>query len=366
MGRVGEVIIRTWQTARQDEAAARRRCREERGRQRQLPRASATSRNTRSTRRSRTAWRSTIGSVEVGKLADLVLWTPAFFGVKPDLVIKGGHDRRRADGRSQRLDPDAAAGALPADVRRLRRARSRQPASTFVSEAARRGSTSAAALGLEQRAGRGRGHPRRSARRDMMHNDATAGDRGRPRDLRGARRRRASDLRAGDGAADGAALLPVLISMRRLVTKRRRGGAAGRPRRRRAASRSPSTIATGAACGCSPTPARPSCSICRGRSAGRGRRAGLRGRRLARGACGREDVLEIAPPTTASWRASPGISATATCRPRSWPGRLRIRHDHVIAGHAAAGWAPVSTRQPRAVRARDRRLRRPRDQPASD
>ena len=31
-----------------------------------------------------------IGSVEVGKLADLVLWTPAFFGVKPDLVLKGG------------------------------------------------------------------------------------------------------------------------------------------------------------------------------------------------------------------------------------------------------------------------------------
>src|SRR5207237_5778002 len=31
-----------------------------------------------------------IGSVEKGKLADLVLWSPAFFGVKPDLVIKGG------------------------------------------------------------------------------------------------------------------------------------------------------------------------------------------------------------------------------------------------------------------------------------
>jgi urease subunit alpha len=31
-----------------------------------------------------------VGSVEVGKLADLALWTPAFFGVKPDLVIKGG------------------------------------------------------------------------------------------------------------------------------------------------------------------------------------------------------------------------------------------------------------------------------------
>jgi len=31
-----------------------------------------------------------VGSVEVGKLADLVLWSPAFFGVKPDLVVKGG------------------------------------------------------------------------------------------------------------------------------------------------------------------------------------------------------------------------------------------------------------------------------------
>jgi urease subunit alpha len=31
-----------------------------------------------------------IGSVEKGKLADLVLWSPAFFGVKPDLVLKGG------------------------------------------------------------------------------------------------------------------------------------------------------------------------------------------------------------------------------------------------------------------------------------
>ncbi len=31
-----------------------------------------------------------IGSVEVGKLADLVLWKPAFFGVKPELILKGG------------------------------------------------------------------------------------------------------------------------------------------------------------------------------------------------------------------------------------------------------------------------------------
>jgi urease subunit alpha len=31
-----------------------------------------------------------VGSIEVGKIADLVLWSPAFFGIKPDLVLKGG------------------------------------------------------------------------------------------------------------------------------------------------------------------------------------------------------------------------------------------------------------------------------------
>lgn len=32
-----------------------------------------------------------MGSIEVGKLADIVLWKPSFFGVKPELVVKGGH-----------------------------------------------------------------------------------------------------------------------------------------------------------------------------------------------------------------------------------------------------------------------------------
>jgi urease subunit alpha len=44
-----------------------------------------------------------VGSVEVGKLADLVLWTPAFFGVKPDLVIKSGTIAAAAMG-----DPNAS------------------------------------------------------------------------------------------------------------------------------------------------------------------------------------------------------------------------------------------------------------------
>ena len=88
MGRVGEVIIRTWQTADK--------MKRQRG-----PLAGDTAESD-NARVKRYLAKYTInpaiahgvsrhvGSVEVGKLADLVLWTPAFFGVKPDLVIKGG------------------------------------------------------------------------------------------------------------------------------------------------------------------------------------------------------------------------------------------------------------------------------------
>ena len=58
----------------------------------------------------------------------------------------------------------------------------------------------------------------RSSKRDMIHNGATPRDRGRSRNLRGARRRRAAHLRAGRRAADGAALFPVLTPMRRAIT----------------------------------------------------------------------------------------------------------------------------------------------------
>ncbi len=44
-----------------------------------------------------------VGSVEVGKLADLVLWRPAFFGVKPEIVLKGGFPMSAAMG-----DPNAS------------------------------------------------------------------------------------------------------------------------------------------------------------------------------------------------------------------------------------------------------------------
>jgi urease subunit alpha len=88
MGRVGEVIIRTWQTA--DKMKQQRgRLKEEKG-------------DNDNARAKRYIAKYTInpaiaqgispyvGSVEVGKLADIVIWSPAFFGVKPDMVLKCG------------------------------------------------------------------------------------------------------------------------------------------------------------------------------------------------------------------------------------------------------------------------------------
>jgi urease subunit alpha len=88
MGRVGEVIIRTWQTAHK--------MKQQRG---SLPGDSERNDNLRAKRyiakytinpAIAQGFAHEIGSVEEGKLADLTLWSPPFFGVKPDLVIKGG------------------------------------------------------------------------------------------------------------------------------------------------------------------------------------------------------------------------------------------------------------------------------------
>ena len=89
MGRIGEVIIRTWQTADK--------MKRQRG-----PLPEDKGKDNDNFRVKRYVAKYTInpaithgvskhiGSVEQGKLADLVLWSPAFFGVKPDLIIKGG------------------------------------------------------------------------------------------------------------------------------------------------------------------------------------------------------------------------------------------------------------------------------------
>ena len=89
MGRIGEVVIRTWQTAHK--------MKQQRG---ALPQDEGQGND--NFRAKRYVAKYTInpsiahgvskhiGSVEVGKFADLVLWSPAFFGVKPDFVLKGG------------------------------------------------------------------------------------------------------------------------------------------------------------------------------------------------------------------------------------------------------------------------------------
>ncbi|MGH7970367.1 MAG: urease subunit alpha, partial [Limisphaerales bacterium] len=88
MGRIGEVITRTWQTADK--------MRRQRGR---MPNETGANDNLRIKRYIAKytinpaiahGAAHLIGSVELGKLADLVLWKPGFFGVKPEMVLKGG------------------------------------------------------------------------------------------------------------------------------------------------------------------------------------------------------------------------------------------------------------------------------------
>jgi urease subunit alpha len=101
MGRVGEVIIRTWQTAHK--------MKQQRG---SLPGDTARHDNFRVKRyiakytinpAIAQGVSHEVGSIEVGKWADLVIWKPAFFGIKPAIVMKGGFIALAAMG-----DPNAS------------------------------------------------------------------------------------------------------------------------------------------------------------------------------------------------------------------------------------------------------------------
>jgi urease subunit alpha len=102
MGRIGEVILRTWQTAHKMKV--------QRG---PLPEDAGTGADNFRVKRYVAKYTINpaithgisreIGSVEAGKFADLVLWSPAFFGVKPDMVLKGGAIAAAAMG-----DPNAS------------------------------------------------------------------------------------------------------------------------------------------------------------------------------------------------------------------------------------------------------------------
>ncbi|TWA60667.1 urease subunit alpha [Azospirillum brasilense] len=88
MGRVGEVIIRTWQTAHKMRVQ-RGRLAEEMGENDNFRVKRYVAKYTINPALSH-GIAHVVGSVEVGKLADLVVWSPAFFGVKPDMVLKAG------------------------------------------------------------------------------------------------------------------------------------------------------------------------------------------------------------------------------------------------------------------------------------
>jgi urease subunit alpha len=167
MGRVGEVIIRTWQTAHK--------MKRQRG---NLPGDGAAD----NARVKRYVAKYTInpaiahglahevGSVEPGKLADLVLWSPAFFGVKPDLVLKGGSIIMATMG-----DPNASIPTpQPVHYRPMFAALGRaMPASciSFVSAAAMEAEIGRT-LGLSRHLSAVR-NTRAIGKKDMVHNDAT-------------------------------------------------------------------------------------------------------------------------------------------------------------------------------------------------
>ena len=205
MGRLGEVIIRTWQTA--DKMKKQRgKLKEDKG-------------DNDNARVKRYIAKYTInpaiahgvskhiGSVEKGKLADLVLWSPAFFGVKPEIIIKGG-----SIVAAQMGDPNASIPTpQPVHYRPMFGAFGKALTASslvFVSKAALKSGLAQQARRREA-VRRGRAYPRHfqeehgAQRRDARHH-------GRSGNLRGHRRRRIAHLRAGRSAADGAAVFSVL------------------------------------------------------------------------------------------------------------------------------------------------------------
>jgi urease subunit alpha len=101
MGRVGEVVIRTWQTAHKMKV--------QRGSLKGDPKTHDNARVKRYVAKFTInpaiahGISHAVGSIEEGKIADLVLWKPAFFGVKPSLIVKGGMIAAAAMG-----DPNAS------------------------------------------------------------------------------------------------------------------------------------------------------------------------------------------------------------------------------------------------------------------
>jgi urease subunit alpha len=168
MGRVGEVIIRTWQTAHKMKRQ-RGALPGERGDNDNLRARRYIAKYTINPALAHGIARH-VGSVEVGKLADLVLWSPAFFGVKPELVLKSGMIAAAPMG-----DPNASIPTpQPVHYRPMFGAFGRALSAscvTFLSQAALEAEMPRK-LGLARRALPASGI-RAIGKRDMVLNDAT-------------------------------------------------------------------------------------------------------------------------------------------------------------------------------------------------
>ena len=156
---------------RQDEEAARRACRRRKATTTTRG-SSATSPNTPSIPAIAHGVSKLIGSVEKGKLADLVLWSPAFFGVKPDCIIKGGSIVAAPMG-----DPNASIPTpQPVHYRPMFGAfgRARTASSVvFASKAAVQGGLAQKARHREGACTRCKNTRGKISKKSMIHNDAT-------------------------------------------------------------------------------------------------------------------------------------------------------------------------------------------------
>jgi len=163
MGRIGEVVMRTWQTAHK--------MKQQRGAQGHDDNARICRYVAKYTINPAIAHGISdhVGSIEVGKLADLVLWRPAWFGAKPALVVKGGMIAWAQMGDANASIPTPQ----PVRMRPMFGALGRAAAETslaFVSQAAE-----AAGIGARYGLGRATVAVRRCrglTKRDMKHNDA--------------------------------------------------------------------------------------------------------------------------------------------------------------------------------------------------
>ena len=218
MGRIGEVIIRTWQTADK--------MKKQRG---SLPQEKGDNDNARVKRYIAKytinpaiahGVSHVIGSVEKGKLADLVLWSPAFFGVKPDIVIKGGAIAAAQMGDPNASIPNSTTRSLSADVRCFRPRADGNVSRVFFKS--RRESRRRQKTGNSEDVDRSPEHTSH-LQEEHATQRCDAGHKGRPGNVRGPCRRRVAYLCARRSAADGAALFSILGNEAGI------GGKVGRP-----------------------------------------------------------------------------------------------------------------------------------------